>query len=74
MPAAFWRLMKSMARAATSSSIVSIRFFVSGPVSCMVCLPTTPKRGSSVLSTLVEALQSSTPRGPNWARKAGSFG
>ncbi len=33
LPAAFWRLMKSTARAAKSSSKVSIRFLVSGPVS-----------------------------------------
>jgi hypothetical protein len=31
--------MKSIAPSTTSSSIVSIRFFVSGPVSLIVCLP-----------------------------------
>jgi hypothetical protein len=44
-PALLWRLMKSMAAAEVSSSIVSIRFFVSGPVSSMLCLPTLPQRG-----------------------------
>ena len=39
-----------------------------------ICLPTLPKRGSTVGSSLSEALQSSTPRGPNFARNAGSFG
>ncbi len=39
--------MKSIAAADVSSSIVSIRFFVSAPVSSMVCLPTLPKRGST---------------------------
>jgi hypothetical protein len=33
---------------AISSSIVSMRFFVSGPVSLQTCLPTLPKRGSTV--------------------------
>ena len=57
-----------------SSSIVSIRFLVSGPVSLIICLPTLPKRGSTVGSSVSEALQSSTPRGPNFCRNAGSFG
>ena len=74
LPAFACRSMKSTARSAMSSSIVSIRFLVSGPVSSIVCLPTLPKRGSTVGSSLSVALQSSTPRGPNFARNAGSFG
>ena len=74
LPAAFWRFRKSTERSAKSSSNVSIRFLVSGPVSLMVCLPTLPKRGSTVASSVSVALQSSTPRGPNSARNAGSFG
>jgi hypothetical protein len=42
--------------AVVSSSIVSIRFLVSGPVSSMVCLPTLPKRGSTVGSSTLLAL------------------
>ena len=38
-------------------------------MSLIFCLPTLPKRGSTVGSSLSEALQSSTPRGPNFARK-----
>ena len=41
-------LMKSMARPTNSSSAVSMRFLVSGPVSSHCCLPIGPKRGSSV--------------------------
>ena len=37
-----------IAAAVISSSTVSMRFFVSGPVSSMVCLPIGPKRGSVV--------------------------
>src|SRR4030095_1745636 len=70
-PAEFWRLMNSTARVAMSSSIVSIRFLVSGPVSLMVCLPTLPKRGSTVGSSTAVALHSSTPRGPNLAINVG---
>ena len=40
--------MKSMAAAEVSSSMVSMRFLVSAPVSSMVCLPILPKRGSTV--------------------------
>ena len=39
-----------------------------------LCLPTLPKRGSTVASSLSVALQSSTPRGPYFSRNAGSFG
>ncbi len=53
VPAAFWRLMKSIAAATVSSSTVSIRFFVSGPVSSI--------RPSAKLWI--------TPRGPNRSRK-----
>jgi hypothetical protein len=52
LPAEFCRLMKSLQAAIVSSSIVSIRFFVSGPVSSIFCLPTRPQRGSSVGSSL----------------------
>ena len=44
--------MNLIAPAVTSSSIVSMRLRVSGPVSSIVCLPTLPKRGSSVGSSL----------------------
>ena len=53
------RWMKSIARSTISSSIVSIRFLVSGPVSLMVCLP--PR----------VILQSRTPRGPYRFRNSG---
>ena len=68
------RLIKSMAAADVSSSTVSILFFVSGPVSSIFCLPTFPKRGSTVASSSVDALSFKTPRGPNFVRYAGSFG
>ncbi len=74
LSAFFERSMKSIAAARNSSSTVSMRFRVSGPVSWIVCLPTLPKRGSSVESSLSLALHLSTPRGPNLARNAGSFG
>ena len=54
--------LKSMAAAEVSSSIVSIRFRVSGPVLSIVCLPIRPKRGCSVGSSLPVALVRSTPR------------
>ncbi len=40
--ASCWRRMKSAAASIISSSIVSIRFLVSGPVSSIRCLPTRP--------------------------------
>src|SRR5215472_9009993 len=40
-------------------------------VSWTVCLPSRPKRGSTVASSLSVALQSNTPRGPNLSRKCG---
>ena len=55
--AAACRLMKSIAAFEVSSSIVSMRFLVSGPVSSIVCLPTLPKRGSTVGSSRSLALQ-----------------
>ena len=61
--------MKSIAAAVVSSSIVSMRFLVSGPVSSMVCLPNLPKRGSTVGSSRSMALLLITPRGPNFARE-----
>ena len=69
-----WRSMKSRAPPTNSSSTVSIRFFVSGPVSSIVCLPTTPHRFSSVGSSLAVALHLRTPRGPNSSLKRGSSG
>jgi len=74
LPALFWRLMKSLAAATNSSSQVSIRFFVSGPVSSIFCLPTLPQRGWTVLSSLSVAHECITPRGPNISLKRGSFG
>jgi hypothetical protein len=41
----FSRWMKSTVRFAMSSSIVTIRALVSGPVSLHTCLPTLPRRG-----------------------------
>jgi hypothetical protein len=52
----------------------SIRLVSSGPVFWIVCLPTRPKAGSTVGSSRSLALHLSTPRGPNLARKRGSFG
>src|SRR5687768_14443893 len=45
--AADCRSMKSSACSKISSSTVSMRFLVSGPVSTTRCLPTRPQRGSS---------------------------
>ena len=56
--ASAWRSMKSMAAAEVSSSTVSMRLRVSGPVSSMV----------------PSAEDLMTPRGPNCSRKAGSCG
>ena len=58
-----------------SSSAVSMRFLVSGPVSSQVCLPQGPNRGSGERDFLVAvALHLRTPRGPNLAPNAGVFG
>ena len=62
LPALFCRVMKSFAAARVSSSMVSIRFLVSGPVSSIVWPP------------LPSALARITPRGPNFLRNSGSFG
>ena len=40
-----------------------MRFFVSGPVSSIFCLPTRPQRTSVVSSSVSVAQQCSTPRG-----------
>ncbi len=58
------RSMKSSDAASSSSSIVSMRSVVRGPVSSITCRPTGPKRGSSVGSSTSEAHEWSTPRGP----------
>ena len=47
LPSFCFSSMNLMVAASTSSSIVSIRFFVSGPVSSQRCLPHFPKRPSS---------------------------
>ena len=63
LSASFCRLMKSLAAAANSSSQVSIRFLVSGPVSSILCLPTRPQRSCTVGSSLSVAQHLRTPRG-----------
>ena len=63
--------MKSIAAAEVSSSIVSMRLRVSGPVSSIVCLPTRPQRGCSVGSSTSVALARRTPRGPNMLAEFG---
>ncbi len=60
--ASFWRLMKSTAASWNSSSQVSIRFLVSGPVSSMRWVP----------SALAQVCR--TPRGPNFLRNSGILG
>ena len=67
------RSMKSSAASVNSSSTVSMRLVVSGPVFSIFCLPTGPKRGS-VGSALSVAQQCMTPRGPNFFLNSGSFG
>ena len=64
--------MKSLAAATNSSSQVSMRFLVSGPVSSIFCLPTLPQRGCSVGSSLSVAQEWITPRGPNFLRNFGN--
>jgi hypothetical protein len=71
LPAFSCRRMKSWAAATNSSSQVSMRFFVSGPVSSIFCLPTLPQRGCTVLSSLPVAQACKTPRGPKFLRKFG---
>ena len=60
VPAACWRPMKSTACSYTSSSMVCMRFLVSGPVSSMRCVP----------SPLAQ--EWITPRGPKRLRKLGN--
>ncbi len=57
LPAACCSLMKAMARSEVSSSTVSMRFLVSGPVSSIFWVPSGM------------AQEWSTPRGPNFLRK-----
>ena len=71
VPSAACRSMKSSPCSSTSSSIVSIRFLFSGPVSSIRCLPTRPKRGSSVSSSSSVAQEWMTPRGPKRSLKWG---
>ena len=68
------RSMKSRDAATNSSSTVSMRFFVSGPVSSHFCLPHLPKRGSSPGVSVAVATHFRTPRGPYFALKVGSLG
>ena len=72
LPALFCRLMKSFAAATNSSSQVSMRFLVSGPVSLIFCLPTLPQRGITVVSSLSVAQEWMTPRGPKFFLKFGN--
>ena len=73
--AAFCRWMKSTARLAMSSSIVTIRFLGqrSGVLAHLLA-DLAEARFDCRIVDVVEALQSSTPRGPYLARNAGSFG
>ena len=57
-----WRSMKSSAPAVISSSMVSMRFLVNGPVSSIFCVPSG------------FAQECSTPRGPNFFLNSGFFG
>ena len=66
--------MNSVVALRKSSSIVSMRFFESGPVSSHFCLPQGPKRGSSPGVSVAVATHLRTPRGPNCALKFGLFG
>ena len=62
-------LMKSTAASEVSSSIVSMRLRVSGPVSSIVCLPTRPQRGCSVGSSVSARLRSAARRAGRTARR-----
>ena len=59
LPCDFARLMKATVASMNSSSTVSMRLMVSGPVSSQRCLPTRPNRGCSVGSSVsrCDALQ-----------------
>ena len=70
--AAVWRLMKSMAAPVVSSSTVSIRFLVSGPVSSMRCLPSGPNRSSTSSEASSVAHDLMTPRGSIALRSRGA--
>ena len=70
--ASCWRLMKSMHAPVVSSSMVSIRFLVSGPVSSMRCLPTGPYRSSTSPLSLSVAQEWMTPRGRSALRSSGA--
>jgi len=66
---------KSSVLLVISSSMVSMRFMVSGPVSTHDCLPQGPKRGSGgAVLTVAVAEQRNTPRGPNLSLNCGFFG
>src|SRR5580698_8888188 len=75
LPAFTARSISSNVAARNSSSAVSMRFLVRGPVSSHTCLPHGPKRGSegAGLSVAV-ALHLNTPRGPYSALKLGLRG
>ncbi|MNC89557.1 hypothetical protein D3C83_55100 [compost metagenome] len=62
LPDLTWRVMKSLAAASDSSSMVSIRFLVIGP------------RFSMVWPPLPSAVDLMTPRGPKVSRKVLPFG
>ena len=68
------RSMKLVVASRNSWSTVSMRFFVKGPCPPHFCLPQGPKRESSPGWSVLVAVHFRTPRGPNCARKAGSFG
>ena len=55
-----------------SSSMVSIRFLVSGPVSSMRCLPTGPYRSSTSPVSSSVAQEWMTPRGSSALRISGA--
>jgi glyoxalase family protein len=72
-PSLCCRWIKSLAAATNSSSQVSIRFLVSGPVSSIFCLPTFPHRGIAVGSSSSVAQECITPRGPKVSKNCGNF-
>ena len=66
------RLMKSMHAPVVSSSMVSIRLAVSGPVSSIRCLPAGPNRSSTSSEASSVAQEWMTPRGISWRRSSGA--
>ena len=68
------RSMKSSVALRNSSSAVSMRFLVSGPVSSQLCLPHLPKRGSSPGVSAMVAVHLRTPRGPKRSLNSRFFG